>query len=69
MIGANSFIMNVVLRSDFTMWAFIKIAGDEFISFIGVSKELQQNLSAEDKANIAETVSSILPVSQRYQGL
>jgi 2-hydroxy-6-oxonona-2,4-dienedioate hydrolase len=68
-VGGNSFIMDEVLRSDFLMWAFMKVAGDEMAAFIGVPKELQQNLSPEDKTNIAETLNGILPVSQRYRGI
>ena len=68
-IGGSDFIRNVVLRSDFVMWAFMKLAGDEMASFIGVSKELQQGLTPEDRANIAETLDSIQPVSQRYRGI
>ncbi len=68
-VGGNSFIMDVVLRSDFLMWAFMKVAGSDMAAFIGVPKELQQNLSVEDKTNIAETLNGILPVSQRYRGI
>ena len=33
--------MEVVLRSDFLMWAVMKVAPEEMASFIGVSKDLQ----------------------------
>jgi 2-hydroxy-6-oxonona-2,4-dienedioate hydrolase len=68
-VGGSGFIFNVVLRSDFLMWAFIRLAGDDMASFIGVPKELQRDLSSDDRATIEETLSSILPVSQRYQGI
>ena len=68
-VGGNSFIMDVVLRSDFLMWAFMKLAGSEMAAFIGVPKELQQNLLPEDRTNIAETLNGILPVSLRYRGI
>jgi hypothetical protein len=46
----------------------MNVGRDEIVSFIGVSKELQRHVSAEDRGNITEPLISILPVSQRYRG-
>lgn len=68
-LGENQFVMNVVLRSDFAMWAFMKAAGADLAAFVGVSKEVQATMTAEDRANVTETLDTIQPVSRRYQGI
>jgi hypothetical protein len=41
----HAYFVDVVLRSDFLMWAFMKVAGSEMAAFIGVPKELASGAS------------------------
>jgi pimeloyl-ACP methyl ester carboxylesterase len=68
-VGGNQFVMKVVLKSDFVIWAFMKLFKGMMFSFIGVPKELQQDLSEEDNKGITDVMKTILPVSQRYPGI
>ncbi len=68
-IGSNDFIMNTVLKSDFIMWAFTKVAGDQMLSFVGVPQELQQNMTMQEREDANRLVEMILPVSQRHAGI
>jgi hypothetical protein len=44
-IGSDDFIMNTVLKSDFIMWMFIKVASDQLLTFVGAPKDLQQEMT------------------------
>jgi 2-hydroxy-6-oxonona-2,4-dienedioate hydrolase len=68
-IGSNEFIMNTVLKSDFIMWAFTKVAGDQMLSFIGVPQQLQQNMTVQEREDANRLIEMILPVSQRHTGI
>jgi 2-hydroxy-6-oxonona-2,4-dienedioate hydrolase len=68
-IGSNDFIMNTVLKSDFIMWAFTKVAGDQMLSFVGVPQELQQNMTMQEREDANRLIEMILPVSQRHAGI
>jgi 2-hydroxy-6-oxonona-2,4-dienedioate hydrolase len=68
-IGSNDFIMNTVLKSDFIMWAFTKVASDQMLSFVGVPQELQQNMTVQEREDANQIIQMILPVSQRYEGI
>ena len=68
-IGSNDFIMNTVLKSDFIMWAFIKIAGDQMLAFLGVPSELQKQMTPKEREDANQLIQMILPVSQRYEGI
>jgi pimeloyl-ACP methyl ester carboxylesterase len=66
---ANPFVMNVVLKSDFIMWAFMKLAPGEMISFLGVPQALQSTMTPQQRARVEELMGMILPVSQRQGGI
>jgi pimeloyl-ACP methyl ester carboxylesterase len=68
-IGSNDFIMHTVLKSDFIMWTFTRVAGDQMFTFIGVPKELQQKMTPQEREEANQLVQMILPVSQRYEGI
>lgn len=68
-IGSNDFIMNTVLKSDFIMWMFTKVAGDQMLTFVGAPKELQQKMTPQEREEANQLVQAILPVSQRYEGI
>ncbi len=61
--------MNTVLKSDFIMWAFTKLAGDQMLSFVGVPQELQQNMTAQEREDVNRLIEMILPVSERHEGI
>jgi pimeloyl-ACP methyl ester carboxylesterase len=68
-IAGSQFVMKTVFRSDFAAWAFMKLAKGAMLTFMGVPKALQHNLSAADAKATAEVMNTILPVSQRYAGI
>jgi 2-hydroxy-6-oxonona-2,4-dienedioate hydrolase len=68
-IGSNNFIMDTVLKSDFIMWAFTKIAGDQMLNFVGVPQNLQQSMTSQEREDAERLIDMILPVSQRYEGI
>src|SRR5215204_829111 len=68
-IGSNDFIMNTVLKSDFIMWVFTKVVGDQMLSFIGVPQELQQNMTMQEREDANRLIEMIQPVSQRHAGI
>jgi hypothetical protein len=45
---ADDFIMNTVLKSDFIMWTFTKVAKDQMLSFLGATPELQKIMTPDD---------------------
>jgi hypothetical protein len=61
--------MNVVLKSDFIMWAFMKLAPSVMVSFLGVPEDLQSRMTPEQRARVEELMQMILPVSQRQGGI
>jgi pimeloyl-ACP methyl ester carboxylesterase len=68
-IGSSDFIRNTVLKSDFIMWAFMKVAGSQMLSYVGVPEELQEKMTSQEKADAQELIWAILPVSQRNTGI
>ena len=66
---ANNFIMNTVLKSDFIMWAFTKVAKDQMILFLGATPELQKTMTPEEKQQVDELITLIFPVSERQEGI
>ncbi len=68
-IGSNDFIRNTVLKSDVIMWAFLKVAGDQMLSYVGVPEELQKTMTPQERADADELIGTILPVSQRFMGI
>jgi pimeloyl-ACP methyl ester carboxylesterase len=65
----NPFIMNVVLTSDFIMWAFTRLAPGAMMTFLGVPKALQSSMTPAQRARVTELTDLILPVSQRQAGI
>lgn len=68
-IGSSDFIRNTVLKSDFIMWAFLKVAGGQMLAYVGVPENLQQAMTPQEKADASEIIEAILPVSQRHVGI
>lgn len=68
-IGSSDFIRNTVLKSDFIMWVFLKVAGDQMLSYVGVPENLQETMTPQERADANEIIEAILPVSQRYIGI
>jgi 2-hydroxy-6-oxonona-2,4-dienedioate hydrolase len=68
-IGSNDFIRNSVLKSDFIMWVFMKVAGNQMLSYVGAPEELQKTMTPQEKADARELIEMILPVSQRSIGI
>lgn len=68
-IGSNGFIMNTVLKSDFIMWFFIKIAGNQMFTFLGVPEALQDKMTPQERESAQQLIDMIQPVSQRYEGI
>jgi 2-hydroxy-6-oxonona-2,4-dienedioate hydrolase len=66
---ANDFIMNTVLKSDFIMWTFTKIAKDQMVSFLGATPELQKVMTADEQKQVDELMTMIFPVSERQAGI
>jgi pimeloyl-ACP methyl ester carboxylesterase len=66
---ANDFIMNTVLKSDFIMWTFTKIAKDQMVSFLGATPELQKTMTPDEQKQVDELMTMIFPVSERQAGI
>jgi 2-hydroxy-6-oxonona-2,4-dienedioate hydrolase len=66
---ANDFIMNTVLKSDFIMWTFTKIAKDQMLSFLGATPELQKTMTPDEQKQVDELMKMIFPVSERQAGI
>jgi 2-hydroxy-6-oxonona-2,4-dienedioate hydrolase len=65
-----SFISNVILKSDFALWLFIKIAPSSIITYgLGIPREVQQNLTPQQHKRLSEFMQSLLPISQRQAGI
>ena len=66
---ANNFIMNTVLKSDFVMWTFTKVAKDQMVSFLGATPELQKTMTPDEQKQVDELITMIFPVSERQAGI
>jgi 2-hydroxy-6-oxonona-2,4-dienedioate hydrolase len=66
---ANDFIMNTVLKSDFIMWTFTKVAKDQMLSFLGATPELQKKMTPYEQREVSELIKLIFPVSERQAGI
>ena len=66
---ANDFIMNTVLKSDFIMWTFTKVAKDQMLSFLGATPELQKIMTPDEQKQVDELMTMIFPVSERQAGI
>jgi pimeloyl-ACP methyl ester carboxylesterase len=68
-VASSPFVLNVVLKSDFVMWAFMKIAPQVMQEFVGVPKDLQAIMTSEQRGRVDELIALIQPVSQRQGGI
>jgi pimeloyl-ACP methyl ester carboxylesterase len=68
-VAPSGFVTEVILKSDFAIWAFMKVAHDQMLSFLGVPTALQPTITSEQRARLAQLMETILPVSQRQGGL
>ena len=66
---ANDFVMNTVLKSDFIMWTFTKVAKDQMVSFLGATPELQKTMTPDEQKQVDELMTMIFPVSERQAGI
>jgi pimeloyl-ACP methyl ester carboxylesterase len=66
---ANDFVMNTVLKSDFIMWTFTKVAKDQMVSFLGATPELQKKMTPDEQKQVDELMTMIFPVSERQAGI
>jgi 2-hydroxy-6-oxonona-2,4-dienedioate hydrolase len=66
---ANDFVMNTVLKSDFIMWTFTKVAKDQMVSFLGATPELQKKMTSDEQKQVNELMTMIFPVSERQAGI
>jgi 2-hydroxy-6-oxonona-2,4-dienedioate hydrolase len=66
---ANDFIMNTVLKSDFIMWTFTKVAKDQMVSFLGATPQLQKIMTPDEQKQVDELMRMIFPVSERQAGI
>ena len=66
---ANDFVMNTVLKSDFIMWTFTKVAKDQMVSFLGATPELQKKMTSDEQKQVNELMTMIFPVSERLAGI
>ena len=66
---ANDFVMNTVLKSDFIMWTFTKVAKDQMVSFLGATPELQKTMTPDEQKQVDELMTMIFPVSERQEGI
>ena len=66
---ANDFVMNTVLKSDFIMWTFTKVAKDQMVSFLGATPELQKKMTSDEQKQVDELMTMIFPVSERLAGI
>jgi pimeloyl-ACP methyl ester carboxylesterase len=68
-LAVGGFITDVVFRSDFIMWLVTKVARPAMVTFLGVPKELQLQLTPAQEESISELMQALLPVSQRQEGI
>ncbi len=59
----------VVFRSDFGFWMLSTSLQSELVTFLGVTKQVQANLTTVDKQYISDMLLSMQPISLRQSGL
>ena len=67
-IGSDNFIANTVMRSDFAMWIFMKVAYSQLLTYVGVPESLQEKMTPKEKVDAKKLMDAILPVSQKVDG-
>jgi 2-hydroxy-6-oxonona-2,4-dienedioate hydrolase len=64
-----SWMQQVVLRSDFPMWAVSRVSRGSMIRLMAVPEPLVPTLPAVEIANLDETIRMLQPVSMRWRGI
>jgi pimeloyl-ACP methyl ester carboxylesterase len=64
---ASSFMVNVVLKSDFIVWLAAKTNRSSLLHLLGVPPAVQRRLTVPEQQQLIETI--LFPISQRQKGL
>jgi hypothetical protein len=62
-------LLDVLYRFDFPMWAIMKLAPQFTYTLVAVPSSLVPTLSPEARAELEESIQSMLPVRPRRLGL
>jgi pimeloyl-ACP methyl ester carboxylesterase len=65
----NQIMQQVVLRSDLAGWAFSDSLRPQFLALIGVSLQLQANMTNSDKQYLDDMIRVMQPISARQAGM
>jgi pimeloyl-ACP methyl ester carboxylesterase len=61
--------INRIIGSDFFYWAIERLAPGEFLTMIGVPRDVQRTLSEEDTNTAFRTLELMHPMSRRFPGI
>ena len=67
-IGADNFIAKTIMRSDFALWIFTKVAYSQLLTYVGVPESLQERMTPQEKVAAKKLIDAILPISQKVDG-
>jgi 2-hydroxy-6-oxonona-2,4-dienedioate hydrolase len=65
----GTIIHQVVFRSDFGFWVLSTSLQSELISFIGVSQQVQANMTSADKQYVSDMLQAMQPIGLRQTGM
>jgi pimeloyl-ACP methyl ester carboxylesterase len=65
----GNFIHHVVFRSDLGFWALVNNFQTELVSFLGVSPQVQANMTSADKQYVTDLLQAMQPIGLRQSGL
>jgi 2-hydroxy-6-oxonona-2,4-dienedioate hydrolase len=68
-VGPPRFLLDALYRFDFPMWAVMRLAPRVMYTLVGVPASLVPSLPPEEKAQLDETITNILPASRRRLGV
>lgn len=68
-VAGSRFVVERVLKHDLPAWAFLRFAKHAAMSFVGVPRALQDDLTDAERREVDELLGGILPVSERYEGI
>lgn len=66
---APPYVYSIFLKSDFAFWLASKIAHNDLVQLLGVPQSVRGRMTAQQAADVDELMRTILPVSQRQDGL
>ena len=67
---SDDFVLNRLFKSDFAFWFVGKYVQPQLLSFLGVTPQVQANLTADDRSWISDTfLPSLNPISSRQPGM